>query len=152
MTNVLGTDVLGPNTRGVLHLMAQLDRLTPEQIDAVVARWKRQTSEERADAWAALRRVTTPDELAAAHTAAALAREYAMAVAARHGRNDWAFWAAAWDAGAAVAARGRLPEEHYRTLSSPLADALPWLAEAVPDQLDVDGLQQAIVQLGARDG
>jgi hypothetical protein len=152
MTSVLRTDVLGPNTRGVLHLLSHLDRLTAEQIDAVVAAWKRQTAEARAMAWAALRHNTTVEEQSAVGAAATLARHSAMAVAARSGRNDWVFWAAALDAAAGVAACGRVSEHHYHVLAAPMAYAVPWLAVGVPDLLDLDGLQAAIIQLGAGDG
>jgi hypothetical protein len=146
------TNFFGPNTRGVLHLMSHLYGLGDEHIDTVVAEWKRQPAEARAAAWAAIWHATTSDERSAIRTAAALARRDAMAAAVRNGRTDWAFWAAAWDAAAAVAALGRISEHHYRVLAGPMAGAMPWLAEGMPAQLDVTGLPGAIVQLGARDG
>jgi hypothetical protein len=151
MIGVLGTDVLGLNTRGLLHLLSHLDRLTAEQIDAVAAEWKRRPVQARAVAWAALRRGRTANEQSAIHLAATLARGLAMEVAARNDRHDWAFWAAAWDAAAGIAACGRAGERHYEVLAAPMAVAVAWLAQGLPDQLDAAGLPAAISQLGARD-
>lgn len=143
--------VLGPNTRGVLHMIFHLGRLPAEQIDAVAAAWKRQPARSRARAWAAVTHNSTPAERFAIHDAAALARQDAMAAAARHRRTDWAFWAAAWDAAAGVAACGRIEESDYRVLVNPLARAMPWLAAGVPDLFEDTGLRAAIVRLGGRD-
>ena len=45
--------VLGPNTRGVLHLISHLRRLDAQQVDAVAENWKRQPARVRARAPAA---------------------------------------------------------------------------------------------------
>jgi len=51
------------------------------------------------------------------------------------GRDDWAFWAAAWDAGAAITAND-LTEVDYETLTSPLGTVMPALTRGrtVPHQ------------------
>jgi hypothetical protein len=46
-------------------------------------------------------------------------------------RTDWAFWAAACDAGAAVAA-GLGIGDHYDTLIAPFAEVIPALARPAP--------------------
>ncbi|GAA2754803.1 hypothetical protein [Actinopolymorpha rutila] len=146
------TDVFGPNTRGVLHLISHLNRVTGAQIDEVVAAWRRQSRSERALAWASLGHGTTPAERRAILDAAVQARRDAMAAAQRHQRTEWAFWAAAWDAAAAVAAGDRMEEENYRVLVEPLAAALPWLRGRTPTRLSRSGLQATIASFGGRDG
>ena len=59
--------------------------------------------------------------------AASLARREALAAAHRLHRMDWAFWAAASDAAAAVTAGARIGR-HYDTLTGPLAAVMPPLA------------------------
>ncbi len=145
------TDIFGPNTRGVLHLISHLDGLGPEQIDSVVADWRAQSRKARARAWAAIGSATTPDERQAVLDVASLARREAMAVASRNKMSDWAFWAAAWDAAAAVAACDRIDERHHRVLIGPIASVLPWLAWCRPDRVDVSGLQAAITRFGVPD-
>lgn len=145
------TDIFGPNTRGVLHLISHLNGLGVDQIDTVVADWKGQSREARAGAWAAIRTVTTSDERQAVLDVAALARREAMAVAQRNKSSDWAFWAAAWDAAAAVATCDRIEERHHRVLVAPMASVLPWLAWCRPDQVETSGLQAAITRFGEPD-
>src|SRR5262249_58996481 len=58
--------------------------------------------------------------------AARAAGRAAMETAGRVGRSDWAFWAAAWDAGAAITADD-LPEGDYETLTFPLHAVIPAL-------------------------
>lgn len=142
------TDVFGPNTRGVIHLISHLGELGRREIDSVVDLWKRRPREDRAAAWAAIGAVTTLSERQAILDAAGLARREAMTVARRHGSTDWAFWAAVWDAAAGVAARDRLDEYHYRILVGPVASGLPWLASRQPDRVEVSGLQAAITRYG----
>lgn len=129
------TTVLGPNTRGVLHLISHLRRLDAERIDAVAEAWKRRSARARARARAAV-----------AH--AALARDAAMTVASRHDRADWAFWVAAWDAAMAVAMGGMLTDRDYQELVGPLASVMPWLAVERPDRIDAAGLRAALGQWG----
>ncbi len=51
-------------------------------------------------------------------------------------RTDWTLWAAACDAGAAVAVGGRIGH-HYYTLVAPFATVIPALASAKPGIRDV---------------
>lgn len=140
--------VLGPNTRGVLHLISHLRRLDAAQIDAVAAAWKRQPARDRARAWAAAAHTAETEQRVGVLAAAGLAREEAMTVAARHDRTDWAFWAAAWDAAAGVAVGGLIDDRDYQQLVGPMADAIPWLAVGRPDRLDVAELQAVLGQWG----
>ncbi|MEQ4205289.1 hypothetical protein [Actinopolymorpha sp. B9G3] len=146
------TDVFGPNTRGVIHLISHLGELGSREIDSVVDLWKRRPREDRAAAWAAIGAATTLTERRAILDAAGLARREAMAVARRHGSTDWAFWAAVWDAAAGVAASDRVDEHHYQTLIGPVASGLPWLASRQPDRMEVSGLQAAITRYGVPQG
>lgn len=140
--------VLGPNTRGVLHLISHLRRLDPEQIDTVAAEWKRQAARARARAWAAAAHAATGKQRVGVLAAARLARDEAMTVASRHDRTDWAFWAAAWDAAAGVAVCGLIDDRDYQQLVGSLVGVVPWLAAGRPDRVDVAGLQAALGQLG----
>ncbi|GAA4988328.1 hypothetical protein [Actinopolymorpha pittospori] len=145
------TDVFGPNTRGVLHLISHLNRLDGAQIDTVVARWRQQSGQVRARAWNAIGAATTSTERRAVLDAAVQARRDAMDVARRHDRSDWAFWAAAWDAAAAVAAGDRLDERHHRLLVEPISAALPWVTGRLSEEVGSSGLQAAIAEYGGRD-
>jgi hypothetical protein len=49
-----------------------------------------------------------------------------MDAARAQGRDDWAFWAAAWDAGAAIIADG-LADSDYELLTAPIAAVMPSL-------------------------
>ncbi|MGH3489382.1 MAG: hypothetical protein ACRDP8_15945 [Actinopolymorphaceae bacterium] len=142
------TDVFGPNSRGVIHLISHLGGLGSREIDMVVDLWKRQGREDRAAAWAAIGAATTPTERRAILDAAGLARREAMAVARRHGSADWAFWAAVWDAAAGVAACDRVAEDRYQTLIGPVASVMPWLVAQQPDRVGVSGLQAALTRYG----
>ena len=140
--------VLGPNTRGVLHLISHLRRLDAERIDAVAAEWKRRSARARARARAAVAQAATGEQRVGALAAAALARDAEMTVASRHGRTDWAFWVAAWDAAMAVAMGGRIPDRDYQELVGPLAGVIPWLGVERPDRIEAAGLQAALGQWG----
>ncbi len=142
------TDIFGPNTRGVLHLISHLGSLGAEQIDLVVAGWKRQSWPDRAEAWAAIGSATSPEERLAILDAAALARRDAMDVARRNQSTDWAFWAAAWDAAAAVAACDRIDVHHHQVLIGPVARVFPWLSRCRPDRVESPGLKAVIARLG----
>lgn len=143
------TNFLGPNTRGVLHLISSLGRLDGGQVEAVAEQWRRQSQRARASAWAAIGQTTTPRERLATLHAAALARQEAMDVASRSRSADWAFWAAAWDAAVAVALCGRIGADHHEALVGPIAQALPWLAQDVPIQVEVPSPQAALARVGA---
>ena len=117
----------GPNSQRVLALIASIPGLSADQVDQVISAWKRDSPRARARAWAQLNRITTEDERYRILAAAALARREALDTARRTHRMDWAFWAAACDAGAAVAAGARIGR-HYDTLLAPFAAAVPALA------------------------
>ena len=89
--------------------------------------WKQGSPDGRAQAWAHLSRDTSEDERYGILAAASLARREALETARRVQRADWAFWAAACDAGAAAAAGKRIGG-HYDTLIAPFAGVLPILA------------------------
>ena len=116
----------GPNSQRVLALIASIPGLSAGQIDQVISAWKRDCPRARAQAWAQLNRITTEDERYRILASAALARREALDTARQAHRMDWAFWAAAYDAGAAVAAGARIGR-HYDTLLAPLAAAVPAL-------------------------
>jgi hypothetical protein len=140
--------VLGPNTRSVLHLIFHLRGLRAEQVDTVATEWKRRPAQVRARAWAEVTHAARGEERFAILAAATLARHDAMATAARNNRADWAFWAAAWDAAAAVASCGLIEERDYQVLVGPMAGVMRWLANLGPDRLEASGLQAAIDRLG----
>ena len=144
--------LLGPNTRGVLHLMSHLPRLRSPQVDDVAAEWKRQPAPARARAWAAAIHSAGSQHRPGVLSAAALARAAAMAVASERDRADWTFWAAAQDAVAAVAVCGPIDDADYQVLVAPMARALPWLAVGTPDLLAVSGLQAALGRWGGAPG
>jgi hypothetical protein len=146
------TDFLGPNTRGVLHLLSSLGDLDVGQVHAVAAQWRRQSPRARARAWAAIGQAMTPRERMATFGAAALARQKAIDVASRSHTTDWAFWAAAWDAAVAVALCGRVHADHYEALAGPIAHVLPRLARDVPLQVQVASPQAALARVGAPHG
>jgi hypothetical protein len=116
----------GPNSQRVLALIAAIPGLSAGQVDQVISAWKGGSPRARARAWAQLNRATAEDERYRILAAAALARREALDTARRTHRMDWAFWAAACDAGAAVAAGARIGR-HYDTLLAPLAAAVPAL-------------------------
>jgi hypothetical protein len=119
--------VFGPHTKRVLHFLTSLRDLSPVEIDQVTGIWKEADDLDRAQAWAQLQRVTTQDERYLVLAAAAAARRVAMDTAHKASRSDWASWAAACDAGAAIAAGDRLGAD-YDTLTAPLAAVMPWVA------------------------
>lgn len=120
--------IFGPNGQQVLALIASISAMSAEQVDQVTSAWRRGNSHHRNQAWAQLSRTTREDEHRYGVLAAAsLARREALDVARRVHRSDWAFWAAACDAGAAVAAGVRIGR-HYETLVTPFVQAVPTLA------------------------
>ena len=95
----------------------------------MTAAWRQGSPDGRSRAWAQLSRMTGEDERYWILAAASLARREALETARRTDRVDWAFWAAACDAGAAVAAGQRIGGRHYDTLVTPFAAVLPLLVE-----------------------
>lgn len=120
------TSTFGPNSQRVLALIASIPGLSAGQVDQVISAWRQASPHARARAWAQLHRTTAEDERYRILAAAALARREALDTARRTHRMDWAFWAAACDAGAAVAAGARIGS-HYDTLLGPFATAVPAL-------------------------
>ena len=120
--------IFGPQTRRVLDVLAGLRGLSPGDVDLVAATWKHESAADRAEAWAELHRVTSRDERYPILAAAAAGRKTAMDIARDLHRTDWAFWAAAWDATAAVAAADVIGS-YFETLAAPVAEVMPLLAQ-----------------------
>jgi hypothetical protein len=118
------TAFFGPNTSRVVKFIARLPELSPEQMDLVTRAWKQASSRNRAEAWARLCSVTTREERDRILAAGSLARREAMDMAVKLDRPDWAFWAAAHDAAAAIATGDRIGR-HYHTLTAPFTVATP---------------------------
>ena len=116
-------------TPRVLALITCIQGLSADQVDQVTSAWRRSSPDGRARAWAQLNRSAAEDERYRILAAASLARREALAVARRTQRTDWAFWAAACDAGAAAAVGDRIGC-HYDTLVAPFAQVMPALARA----------------------
>jgi hypothetical protein len=120
------TSMFGPNGQRVLALLTSISSLSADQVDQVTSAWKRNSPGERAQAWDQLNRVAGDEERYRILAATSLARREALETARRLRRADWAFWAAACDAGAAVTAGARLGH-HYDSLVAPLAEVMPAL-------------------------
>ena len=120
----------GPNTGRVLEFIAELPELSPEQMNLVTSAWKQASSRARGEAWARLVRGTTRQERYPILAAASLARQVAIDAASRLDRPDWAFWAAAHEAAAAIAASDRIGC-HFHTLTGPFATVMPSLARCL---------------------
>jgi hypothetical protein len=120
------SSMFGPNGQRVLALLTSISSLSADQVDQVTSRWKQMGPEGRAQAWDQLNRVSADEERYRILAAASLARREALETARRMRRADWAFWAAACDAGAAVTAGARLGH-HYDTLIAPFAEVMPVL-------------------------
>lgn len=117
----------GQNGQRALALITRLADLSAEEADKVADAWKQESALDRGRAWAQLVRASTEHERYRILVAASLARREALTAAHRLRRTDWAFWAAASDAAAALAA-GPRPGRHYATLIAPLAAVRPSLA------------------------
>jgi hypothetical protein len=131
--------VFGPNTELVLTFFSRLPDLSPEEISKVTDAWRQTNSLDRASAWSQVHRVATDRERCWILAARSVARQVAMDTASSCGWTDWEFPEAASNAGAAIAAGGRIGS-HYETLVSPLAAVMPWLASRngeVPNAEDV---------------
>jgi hypothetical protein len=118
--------IFGPNTPRVLQFLTRMRKLSPAEIDRVASSWNKVNPLDRALAWAHLQSATAAKEDYPVIAAASAARRAAMETARTLGRTDWAFWAAAWDAGAAITADD-LPEGDYETLTFPLHAVMPAL-------------------------
>jgi hypothetical protein len=123
----LVTSMFGPNGQRVLALVTSIPGLSIGQVDQVTGAWKQGSPLARAEAWAELNSAKAEDERYWILAAASLARREALETARRMHRTDWAFWAAACDAGAAVAAGSRIGR-HYDTLVAPFAEVMRLVA------------------------
>jgi hypothetical protein len=123
-------DIFAPDSGRVLTLITGIADLSPAEADQVTEAWKQASPLDRARAWARLTRATTERERYRILAAASLARKEALTAARRLHRVDWAFWAAASDAAAAVAAGTRIGPP-YDTLTAPLAAVMPALAPSL---------------------
>jgi len=121
------TSIFGSNGQRVLALITGIPALSADQVDQVTGTWKQGNPDDRASAWAQLNGTTTDDERYEILAAASLARREALETARRMRRGDRAFWAAACDASAAVAAGDRIGR-HYDVLVAPFAEVMPCLA------------------------
>jgi hypothetical protein len=115
--------IFGPRTQQVLNFLNELWRLSPEQITEVSRAWRKANDLNRAEAWAQLQRTASRNERHRILAAAAVARRQAMDVAHLYHRTDWAFWAAAWDAAAAIAADDGKSRQ-YEVLTAPITTVL----------------------------
>jgi hypothetical protein len=138
--------IFGRDHYRVIAALARIADLSPEEAGKVMSAWKRTSSADRARAWAGLVRATTEPERYQILAAASLARREAMAAAHRMQRLDWAFWAAASDAAAAVAAGPGIGNP-YQTLTAPLTTVMPSLVAA--SQVPA-GTKAADVTVGSR--
>ncbi len=134
--------IFGRNTPQILEFLTNLRNVSPSQIDVVVRMWKHANDLDRAAAWARLQSARPQRERFALLGVAYAARQAAMDAARTLGRPDWAFWAAAWDAGAAIAAEG-LTDGDYDLLTGPLAAIMPGLRRAGRDRGDLTVPAQA---------
>jgi hypothetical protein len=121
------TSIFGPNGQRVLALITGIPVLSADQVDQVTGTWKQGNPGDRASAWAQLNGTITEDERYEILAAASLARREALQTSRRMRRDDRAFWAAACDASAAVAAGDRIGR-HYDVLVAPFAEVMPGLA------------------------
>jgi len=119
--------IFGPRTEQVLAFLTELWNLSPEQITEVSKAWRKANDLNRAEAWAQLQRAASRNERHRILAAAAVARRQAMDVAHLYHRTDWAFWAAAWDAAAAIAADDG-KSQRYEILTGPLTTVLSSLS------------------------
>lgn len=119
--------IFGRDSQRVLALIIRIADLSPADVDQVANAWKQVSALDRARAWARLTRATTEQERYWILAAASLTRREALAAARRLRRMDWAFWAAASDAAAAVAVGTRIGRP-YEILTAPLAAVMPALA------------------------
>jgi hypothetical protein len=139
------SNIFGPNSRRVLQFLTRIEDLSSEEIDRVADLWKQTSSQTRAEAWAEVRRTTTDEEQYRILVAASVARRAALDTAQMHNRRDWAFWAAVWDAAAAVATCDRIGS-HYIVLVGPLAAVMPSLAHCRSDRFAGHRLHDEILR------
>ena len=135
--------IFGRDHYRVIALIARIADISPEEAGRVTSAWKRTSPADRAKAWSELVRTTTETERYQILAAASLARREALAAAHRMQRMDWAFWAAASDGAAAVAAGPGIGQP-YQTLTAPLAAVVPALvARPVPADTGVTDVPAA---------
>jgi hypothetical protein len=139
--------IFGPHTQRVLKFLADLWLLSPDEISKVTQAWKEASDLERAEAWAQLHRDASDEDWDRILAAASVARRQAMDAAYLLQRTDWAFWAAAWDAAAAIAAEEGAGS-HYNILTRPLRSVMPALSRG-PASAGVPA-QRSQVQAGER--
>jgi hypothetical protein len=128
LRGVVMMSMFGPNGQRVLALITAIPGLSADQVDQVTVAWKRGNPDGRHRAWAKLNAAMDEDERYRILAAASLARREALETARRADRTDRAFWAAACDAGAAVAVGERIGD-HYDMLVAPFAAVVPVLAD-----------------------
>jgi hypothetical protein len=121
--------IFGPHTQRLLPFLTDLRDLSPAEVDRVTSAWKQVRGLDRAEAWAQLQRGTTQSERYPILAAASAARRTAIDTAHRLLRPDWAFWAAAWDAAAAITADDQIGS-YYDILTAPLATVMPSLTRS----------------------
>jgi hypothetical protein len=121
--------IFGRQAERLLAFLNDLQDLSAAEIDLVTTAWKQVKGLDRAEAWAHLQRVTTQNERYPILAAASAARRTAMDTAHKLRRPDWAFWAAAWDAAAAITADDRIGG-YYDVLTAPLATVMPSLTRS----------------------
>jgi hypothetical protein len=119
--------IFGRHTQRVLKFLADLWLLSPDEISTVTQTWKEASDLERAEAWAQLHRDASNEDWDRILAAASVARRQAMDAAYLLEQTDWAFWAAAWDAAAAIAAEDCIGS-HYNVLTGPLGSVMPSLS------------------------
>lgn len=119
--------IFGPHTREVHKLVTDLRELSSEQLGAVTRAWNEGSDTDRARAWAELHHAASDKEWRQILAAASVARRQAMDVAQVLNITDWAFWAAAWDAAAAIAGADHIGS-HYDLLAAPLGTVMPSLS------------------------
>jgi hypothetical protein len=120
------TSMFGTNGQQVLALIASIQRFSAEQVDEVTSAWRRGSPHGRNRAWARLSRCADEDARYRILAAASCARREALEAARRLHRSDWAFWAAACDAAAAVAAGAQISQD-FESLVAPFATVVPAL-------------------------
>jgi hypothetical protein len=125
----------------MLAFLTRLSDLTPDDFATVADARRRADERDRAEARALVHRTAPERERYRISAAASAARQKALDATSRYHWPDWGFWAAASDAGAAIASGDRIGR-HYETLISPLAAAMRWLppghgevqgGEGIPD-------------------
>jgi thioesterase domain-containing protein len=132
--------IFGPHTGRVAAFLADLQGLSAEEVSRIATAWKQASNTDRVRAWAELYRASSDEQRYRIRAAASSARAEAMSIAHSRQRPDWAFWTAAWDAAAAIAAGERIGK-YYQVLTAPLATVMPGLAQGMNGK---PGLEHAV--------